>query len=96
MRILTAPAIVRCLVVSLAVLGIAAVAPDLASAADPQVEILWGVEIPVRDGITLNATVYEPLEMEEPLPVVFTLTPYTSDTYHDAEHSSFLEIPIVR
>ena len=47
------------------------------------VEVAWGVEIPLRDGVRLNATVYKPDSMPEPLPVVFTLTPYTSDTYHE-------------
>lgn len=47
------------------------------------VELTWGVKIPLRDGVRLNATVYKPLPMVEPLPVVFTLTPYTSDTYHE-------------
>ncbi len=49
----------------------------------PQVELLWGVKIPMRDGVKLNATVYRPKVMKEPLPVVFTLTPYISDSYHD-------------
>ena len=43
---------------------------------DPAVDLLWGVKIPMRDGIKLNATVYKPQTMEAPLPVVFTLTPY--------------------
>ncbi|NHZ73770.1 MAG: CocE/NonD family hydrolase, partial [Nitrospirae bacterium] len=70
-------------VVLQSVLVAAGVAPRVALAEDPQVEITWGVEVPVRDGVRLNATVYKPLEMDEPLPVVFTLTPYTSDTYHE-------------
>ncbi len=57
--------------------------PSVNAAEDPEVEITWGVEIPMQDGVRLNATVYKPFEMEEPLPVVFTLTPYTSDTYHE-------------
>jgi putative CocE/NonD family hydrolase len=41
----------------------------------------WGVKIPMRDGIDLNATLYKP-EGEQPVPAIFTLTPYISDTYH--------------
>jgi putative CocE/NonD family hydrolase len=37
----------------------------------------------MRDGVKLNATVYRPHQRKEPLPVIFTLTPYISDTYHD-------------
>ena len=45
------------------------------------VELKWGVKIPLRDGVKLNATVFLPKEMKEPQPVVFTLTPYMADTY---------------
>lgn len=47
-------------------------APDLA----------WGVQIPMHDGVTLNATIYRPHGSSRPLPVVFTFTPYISDSYH--------------
>ncbi len=49
----------------------------------PPVDLLWGVKIPLRDGVELNATVYKPGGQKEPLPVAFTLTPYTADSYHD-------------
>ena len=45
----------------------------------------WGVKIPMRDGVELNATLYLPKTPDvSPLktPVIFTLTPYISDTYH--------------
>ncbi len=70
----------------LLVLGVGATAIGASSAADSEaqsVEITWGVKMPMRDGVRLNATVYRPRPMPEPLPVVFTLTPYLSDTYHD-------------
>lgn len=47
------------------------------------VDLLWGVKIPVRDGVRLNATLYLPRERSGPLPVIFTFTPYISDTYHE-------------
>ncbi|HET7840428.1 MAG TPA: CocE/NonD family hydrolase [Terriglobia bacterium] len=49
----------------------------------PDVELLWGVKIPMRDGVKLNATLYKPKSIKESLPVIFTLTPYISDSYHD-------------
>ncbi len=49
---------------------------------ETEVDLIWGVKIPMRDGVQLNATVYKPKEMAEPLPVIFTLTPYISDSYH--------------
>jgi len=53
-----------------------------AAPADP-VQFQWGVKIPLRDGVKLNATLYRPLDQKEPLPCVFTLTPYISASYHD-------------
>jgi putative CocE/NonD family hydrolase len=44
----------------------------------PAVDLTWGVKIPMRDGVHLNATVYRPHEQKEPLPVLVELTPYVS------------------
>lgn len=51
--------------------------------AEGGVDLVWGLRIPLRDGVELNGTVYRPSGQREPLPVVFTLTPYISDTYHE-------------
>lgn len=51
-----------------------------ASAQD--IDILSRVKIKLRDGVQLNATVYKPHEQKGALPVIFTLTPYISDSYH--------------
>ena len=68
---------------TLALLGPAAPAPAPARAPDSSlVEIEWGVKIPLRDGVRLNATLYRPRGVTAPLPVIFTLTPYIGDTYH--------------
>ncbi len=48
----------------------------------PEIRMHWGLRVPMRDGIELSATVYRPMEQAEPLPVIFTLTPYTADNYH--------------
>jgi uncharacterized protein len=48
-------------------------------------DIRWGVKIPMRDKVELNATLYFPKTPEGSqlkTPVVFTLTPYVSDSYH--------------
>ncbi|HVP13057.1 MAG TPA: CocE/NonD family hydrolase [Phycisphaerae bacterium] len=47
------------------------------------VDLLWGAKIPMRDGVTLNATVYKPADTKQPLPVILTMTPYIADSYHD-------------
>lgn len=54
-----------------------------ASVWSSDVDFQWGVKIPMRDGVHLNATVWKPAGMNEPLPVIFTQTPYISDSYHD-------------
>ncbi|MDC8013008.1 CocE/NonD family hydrolase [Tahibacter soli] len=43
----------------------------------------WGVKIPLRDGVKLNATLYRPAPDTKIAACVFTLTPYVSQTYHD-------------
>jgi putative CocE/NonD family hydrolase len=48
-------------------------------------DLRWGVKIPMPDKVELNATLYLPKAKDgAPLktPVIFTLTPYISDTYH--------------
>src|SRR6266568_581700 len=71
---------IRALVVT-AALG--AGAAGAAWAAPPaETDMLWAVKIPMRDGVHLNATVFKPRSQDRPLPVVFTLTPYNSDTYY--------------
>lgn len=52
--------------------------------AEPQknINFTWGLKIPMRDGVQLNATLYQP-KNAVPTPVIFTLTPYISDSYHE-------------
>ena len=45
------------------------------------VDFLWGVKIPMRDGTRLNATVYKPKNADL-VPAILTLTPYIADSYH--------------
>ncbi|HEX4960931.1 MAG TPA: CocE/NonD family hydrolase [Thermoanaerobaculia bacterium] len=69
----------------LAFLLLAFAAAALAASAaekEPDVDLQWGVRIPMRDGVELAATVYQPAGQKEPLPVVFTLTPYIADGSH--------------
>jgi putative CocE/NonD family hydrolase len=57
--------------------------PKQETAADWPIDLIWGLRIPMRDGVHLNGTVYKPRPQPEPLPVIFTLTPYVADTYHE-------------
>ncbi len=45
-------------------------------------DVLWGIKVPMRDGINLGATVYKPDAQRVPLPVILDITPYIGDTYH--------------
>jgi pimeloyl-ACP methyl ester carboxylesterase len=58
-------------------------APAEALAEAAKVEWQWGVRIPLRDGVRLNATLYRPAALKEPRPCLFTLTPYIGQSYHD-------------
>jgi len=49
----------------------------------PPIDFTFGVSIPLRDGVKLNATLYRPAGQREPLPCVFTLTPYVAQNYHE-------------
>ena len=46
-----------------------------------EVDLTWGVKIPMRDGVLLNATLYRP-KSSLPNPAIFTMTPYIADSYH--------------
>ena len=48
-------------------------------------DLRWAVKIPMRDKVELNATLYLPKTPDgssPKTPVIFTLTPYISDSYH--------------
>src|ERR1700687_5991479 len=73
-----------------AALAVLAMLPEMAHGVSPEaladaarVEFEWGVKIPLRDGVHLNATVYRPRDAAGPQPCIFTLTPYISQSYHD-------------
>ena len=51
----------------------------------PNYDLRWGVKIPMRDKVELNATLYLPKTPDGSpprTPVIFTLTPYIADSYH--------------
>jgi putative CocE/NonD family hydrolase len=59
--------------------------PKESPPASADYDLRWGVKIPMRDKVELNATLYLPKTPDGSLsrtPVIFTLTPYISDTYH--------------
>jgi putative CocE/NonD family hydrolase len=58
-------------------------AEDQPKPASNDVDMTWGVKIPLRDNVRLNATVYRPHGQKDPLPVIFTFTPYIGDSYTD-------------
>jgi len=70
-----------------AVLSILAAGANLAAPASVPAsalpyQIQWGVKIPMRDGVTLDATIFRPIG-QGPTPVILTLTPYVADRFED-------------
>lgn len=45
-------------------------------------DFTFDVRIPMRDGVRLHASLYTPHGLSGPAPVVFNMTPYTSDGFH--------------
>jgi putative CocE/NonD family hydrolase len=68
---------------SVGLADVAVSAPAAALESVAKVEWHWGVRIPLRDGVHLNATAYLPANQEAPRPCIFTLTPYIAQSYHD-------------
>ena len=58
-------------------------AQESGASALPVPNMRWGVKIPMRDGVTLHATVFLPKGQKDPVPVIFTFTPYIGDSYMD-------------
>jgi uncharacterized protein len=59
--------------------------PSAKESPPPNYDLRWGVKIPLRDKVELNATLYLPKAPDTSpprTPVIFTLTPYISDSYH--------------
>ncbi len=83
-----APLVVLCLVAVAAFAQIPPPSPEPKPSPSPaptDYDLKWGVKIPMRDKVELNATLYFPKTPDgsaPKTPVVFTLTPYISDTYH--------------
>jgi uncharacterized protein len=46
-------------------------------------DLRWGIRIPLRDGIHLHATLYQPKCEETPGPCIVVMTPYTADAHHE-------------
>jgi hypothetical protein len=55
--------------------------PQKEIAKTARIKFAWGLKIPMRDGIHLNATIYAPKD-GKPVPAIFTLTPYVADGAH--------------
>src|SRR2546421_4098994 len=53
------------------------------AAEEPSIDMQWAVQIPARYGVKVDATVFTQHGQKEPLPVIFTFTPYIGDSYTD-------------
>lgn len=75
--------LVAALVLPMLLEMVPAIAQQKPAAEEPAIDMQWAVKIPARDGVKLNATVFTPHTQNEPLPVIFTFTPYIGDSYMD-------------
>jgi uncharacterized protein len=57
------------------------VAPSTPDAAE--IDLHWGVHIPMRDGVRLSATLYTPKRATAPAPCLLSLTPYIAQGLHE-------------
>ncbi len=76
-RLILAAALCACKMLS------SASAQESAAPAASIPDMRWAVKIPMRDGVSLNATIFTPHGQKDPVPVIFTLTPYIGDSYTD-------------
>lgn len=75
---------IRTVLASLALAAsLSASAASPAGSAAAIAPLQWGLKIPLRDGIRLNATLYPAPADTAQAACVFTLTPYVSQSYHD-------------
>src|SRR5215475_6321872 len=58
-------------------------ADGLPTADTSDIDFRWGIKIPMRDGVRLNATLYTPRNQKGSAPCIFTLTPYIGQNYHE-------------
>ncbi|MBS0393358.1 MAG: CocE/NonD family hydrolase [Proteobacteria bacterium] len=70
------------LITGIPFLGLEAAAADSAPTGR-DIDMRWGVKIPLRDGVRLNATLYTPHGRAATGPCIITMTPYISQSYHD-------------
>jgi uncharacterized protein len=55
---------------------------NIATGEPKNVKITWNVRIPMRDGIHLSGTLFQPKGVDHPIPCLFQVTPYIADSYH--------------
>ncbi len=70
----------------LAALALLSALPVLAGEPEKQVDLLFGVRIPMRDGVKLNANLFKLHGFTGRAPVLFALTPYTTESAHELAH----------
>jgi putative CocE/NonD family hydrolase len=83
---LSISAVAHCLPFAANIIAQTSTPTPSASPAPADYDLRWDVKIPMRDKIELNATLYLPKTPDgvpSKTPVIFTLTPYISDTYHE-------------
>jgi putative CocE/NonD family hydrolase len=61
---------------------------DIQKALEEEAIVVQKIMVPMRDGIRLATDVYRPRNISEPVPIIFSRTPYNFNTYRDGEPST--------
>ena len=65
------------LVLVIMVFASSTVIGQVESTEDVEIDFTFNQKIPMRDGVHLASYIWKPAAMDKPLPVIFSLTPYT-------------------
>jgi len=49
---------------------------------EAEIDMVWGLKIPMRDEVKLSATLYRPRGLRRRMPAILTMTPYVGATWH--------------
>jgi predicted acyl esterase len=83
LRLIAAAAAAATAAASFVLAGSTLAADEAGTPDAAKIDMHWGVKIPLRDGVQLDATLYTPKGQSAPAACIVTLTPYIAQTYHD-------------
>jgi uncharacterized protein len=83
MKVIVALRLIAAATAGFALAGSTLAADEAGTSDAAKIDMHWGVKIPLRDGVQLDATLYTSKGQSAPAACIITLTPYIAQTYHD-------------